>query len=32
MTGRKLLAANAAVTPEQAADEGFDLKAALAAA
>jgi 3-phenylpropionate/trans-cinnamate dioxygenase ferredoxin reductase subunit len=32
MTGRKLLAADAAVTPEQAADEGFDLKAALAAA
>ena len=30
MTGRKLLAAGVAVSPAQAADEAFDLKAALA--
>jgi 3-phenylpropionate/trans-cinnamate dioxygenase ferredoxin reductase component len=30
MFGRRLLAANASITPEQAADPGFDLKAALA--
>ena len=29
MFGRRLLAANRSITPEQAADTGFDLKAAL---
>lgn len=32
MVGRKLLAAGTALTPEQAADEGFDLKAAASGA
>jgi 3-phenylpropionate/trans-cinnamate dioxygenase ferredoxin reductase subunit len=30
MFGRRLLAANRSITPEQASDMGFDLKAALA--
>jgi 3-phenylpropionate/trans-cinnamate dioxygenase ferredoxin reductase subunit len=29
MFGRRLLAANGSITPEQAADAGFDLKSAL---
>jgi 3-phenylpropionate/trans-cinnamate dioxygenase ferredoxin reductase subunit len=29
MFGRRLLAANRSITPEQAADSGFDLKGAL---
>ncbi len=32
MFGRRLLAANGSITPEQAADPGFDLKSALASA